>query len=124
MSSPDDDDKRAWLRFVCTDRGRHPFTYLAEYRWSPEREYMTSTIQGWEDDGVPECKQRPDPWTVIERVDDPTDWKYEFFCHRCGRNPNMNRTSFRLLVDGPYHPRDWWTSACRVRDLDISLLPF
>lgn len=122
------EDIYAWLVFGCTDKGRHPWRYLFEVRFRTDgTDYVTSTIQGTDDDG--DDPWRVDPWNVLEPTDESaaqhgSTWFYEVTCPKCPRQLRIGRDKFRVLVEG-LHPRTWLADDGPVtRDVDISLLPF
>ena len=70
------------LRIVCTDRGRHKRTQLADYWHGPAGDRLTSrpittsvlSPADYEPEG---------PLSTVSRT------SFTFYCARCGRNPKL-----------------------------------
>lgn len=99
------------MAIVCTDRGQHKRTRLADVRWYAD-DYWRMT------------------WPVSKNLSfrPPTnkegkDSNYVFDCPRCTRTPYFSRAKWSAAVEGRFHPRNWDDGASHA-EFDVSDVPF
>lgn len=100
---------------VCTDRGQHKRTRLADVRWyAADYWRMTAPVSK---------KQSFYPPASAEGE----NGSYIFDCPRCTRTPYFARLKWVELMEGRFHPRNWNVdedgSVSRA-EFDVSTVPF
>lgn len=110
---PDHGQLLGVMAIICTDRGQHKRTRLADVRWYADG-YWHMT------------------WPAAKRTSfrPPTnkegeDSNYVFDCPRCTRTPYFSRAKWVERVEGKFHPREWGSDGGTAHaDFDVSEVPF
>ncbi len=94
---------------VCTDRGQHKRTRLADVRWYTDGHWRMT-------------------WPASNRQsfrpplnDEGEHANYVFDCPRCSRTPYFARSKWIELIDGRFSPL---THGDARTEFDVSLVPF
>ncbi len=99
------------MAIVCTDRGQHKRTRLADVRWYAHGHWrMTSPVSKHQSFHPP-----------LNR--DGQHSNYVFDCPRCARTPYFSRSKWIEIVEGRFHPRTWDAGGARA-EFDVSEVPF
>lgn len=96
-----------FLPVVCTDRGQHKRRLLTVARRELDGSGGMSSALEW---FAPPMGAEAEPRSLIGRD------SYIFACPSCSRKPQINRAKWWNLVDE--------AGRARLRELDLSLLPF
>lgn len=99
------------MAIVCTDRGQHKRTRLADVRWySDGYWHMTCPVSKTLSFYPPKNKEGEDS-------------NYVFVCPRCTRTPYFSRVKWISALENRFHPRHWSDGASRA-EFDVSEVPF